>query len=44
MNDRNATGVLTEQGQPWTATAHGAKERLSLLWIFYMFNAAYIAL
>jgi hypothetical protein len=42
MNDRNATGVLTEQGPPVTAIAHGAKERLSLLWIFYMFNAAYI--
>ena len=42
MNDRNATATLTEQGPPVTATAHGAKERLSLLWIFYMFNAAYI--
>ena len=42
MNDRNATGTLTEQGPPVTAIAHGAKERLSLLWIFYMFNAAYI--
>lgn len=27
---------------PITATNNGAKERLSLLWIFYMFNAAYI--
>ncbi len=42
MNDRNATGTLTEQRPPLTATVHGAKERLSLLWIFYMFNAAYI--
>ena len=42
MNGRNATGIPTEQRPPVTATAHGAKERLSLLWIFYMFNAAYI--
>jgi len=42
MNDRNATGITTEQGSPVTAIAHGANERLSLLWIFYMFNAAYI--
>jgi Family of unknown function (DUF6326) len=42
MNDRNAAGILTEQGPPVTAIARGAKERLSLLWIFYMFNAAYI--
>jgi hypothetical protein len=42
MNDRNATGILTGQGPPVTAIAHGAKERLSLLWIFYRFNAAYI--
>ena len=42
MNDRNATATLPEQGPPVTATAHGAKEKLSLLWIFYMFNAAYI--
>jgi hypothetical protein len=34
MNDRNATGVLTEQRPRVTATARGAKERLSLLWIF----------
>jgi hypothetical protein len=42
MNDRNATGVLTEERPPVTANSHGVKERLSLLWIFYMFNAAYI--
>jgi Family of unknown function (DUF6326) len=42
MNDRNTTGILTEQRPPVTATDRGAKERLSLLWIFYMFNAAYI--
>jgi Na+/melibiose symporter-like transporter len=42
MNDRNATATLTEQRAPVSAIAHGAKERLSLLWIFYMFNAAYI--
>lgn len=42
MNDRNATGVLPEQRPRVTVTARGAKERLSLLWIFYMFNAAYI--
>jgi hypothetical protein len=42
MNDRNANGVLTEERPRVTATSHGAKERLSLLWIFYMFNAAYI--
>ena len=42
MNDRTATGILTEQRPPETAIARGAKERLSLLWIFYMFNAAYI--
>ena len=34
MNDRNATGILTEQRPPMTATFHGSKERLSLLWIF----------
>jgi Na+/melibiose symporter-like transporter len=42
MNDRNATATLTEQRPPVTAAARGAKERLSLLWTFYMFNAAYI--
>jgi Na+/melibiose symporter-like transporter len=42
MDGRNATGILTEQRPPVTATGRGAKERLSLLWIFYMFNAAYI--
>ena len=42
MNDRNATGITAEQGPPATAIDRGAKERLSLLWIFYMFNAAYI--
>jgi hypothetical protein len=42
MNDRNASGITTEQGRPVTATAYGTKERLSLLWIFYTFNAAYI--
>jgi hypothetical protein len=42
MNNRNATGTLTGQVPAVTAPAHGAKERLSLLWIFYMFNAAYI--
>jgi Na+/melibiose symporter-like transporter len=42
MNGRNATGILTEQRPPVTATFHGSKEKLSLLWIFYMFNAAYI--
>jgi hypothetical protein len=42
MNDRNANGVLTEERPRVTAASHGAKERLSLLWIFYMFNAAYI--
>ena len=42
MNDRNATGITAEQGPPVTAIDRGAKERLSLLWIFYMFNAAYI--
>ena len=41
MNDRNATGILTEQRPQINATFHGSKERLSLLWIFYMFNAAY---
>lgn len=42
MNDRNATGILAEQRPQVNATAHGTKERLSLLWIFYMFNAAYV--
>jgi Na+/melibiose symporter-like transporter len=42
MNDRSAAGILTKQEPPVSAIAHHAKERLSLLWIFYMFNAAYI--
>jgi uncharacterized membrane protein len=33
MNNRNATGILTEQRPPVTATSHGSKGRLSLLWI-----------
>jgi hypothetical protein len=33
MNGRNATGILAEQRPPVTATFHGSKERLSLLWI-----------
>jgi hypothetical protein len=42
MNDRTASGIVTEQGPPETAIARGAKERLLLLWTFYMFNAAYV--
>jgi len=34
MNDRNATGILTEQRPPVAATSHGSRKRLSLLWLF----------
>ena len=40
MNDRNATGMLGGAKTAGKRDRPRHKERLSLLWIFYMFNAA----